>query len=234
MLDVQIETQPNDVTCGPTCLQAVYRYFGESFSLEEVIADVKYVEGGGTLAVLLGCHALSRGYQATIHTCNLHMFDPSWFDKDNPVNLIDKLTQQKKIKTARRFVKATNAYIDYLHLGGKIIFDELSPATLAKYFRKKLPILSGLSATYLYRSAREVSIGDYEVCYDDVAGQPSGHFVVLCGYDEITHEVVVADPYVRNPLFGRKRYMVKANRIINAIMLGVLTYDANVLVINPR
>lgn len=234
MLDIQIEAQPNDVTCGPTCLQAVYHYFGESLSLEEVITHVKYVEGGGTLAVLLGCHALSRGYQATIHTCNLHMFDPSWFDKDKPVNLIDKLVQQKKVKTARKFVKATNAYIDYLELGGKIIFDELTPTTLTKYFRKKLPILSGLSATYLYRSAREISIDDYGIRYDDIAGEPSGHFVVLCGYDEETHDVVVADPYTKNPFFGEKRYRVKANRIINAIMLGVLTYDANILVISPR
>jgi hypothetical protein len=231
MLDIKIESQPNDVTCGPTSLQAVYRYYGDPISLEQVISEVKYVEGGGTLAVLLGCHALQRGYQATIHTCNLAMFDPSWFDKHQKINLIDKLNAQKRIKTGRRFVRTTNAYIEFLTLGGQLKFDEFSPSTFSKYFRRQVPILTGLSATYLYRSKREVAETDHTSHFDDLAGEPTGHFVVLCGYDEVSHNVVVADPYDENPVARENYYTVKANRLINAIMLGILTYDANFLVV---
>lgn len=234
MLDIKIESQPNDVTCGPTSLQAVYQYYGDAISLEEVISEVKYVEGGGTIAVLLACHALQRGYQATIHTCNLTMFDPSWFDKQQKVDLISKLQEQKKIKNGHRFVKASNAYIEFLKLGGQIKFDEFSPTTFSKYFRRHVPILTGLSATYLYRSKREVAQSEHFVRPDDLAGEPTGHFVVLCGYDEATHNVVVADPYEENPVAKESYYTVKANRLINAIMLGILTYDANFLVIEPK
>jgi hypothetical protein len=37
--------------------------------------------------------------------------------------------------------------------------------------------------------------------YDDVRGQPQGHFVVLSEYDTETREVVVADPLGENPRF---------------------------------
>lgn len=232
-LNIAIESQPNDVTCGPTSLHAVYQYFGDPITLGQVIAEVKYVEGGGTIAVMLACHALKRGYRATIHTCNLSMFDPSWFDKHNPIDLVAKLKAQKQAKNSRHFVRTTNAYLEFLRLGGKIKFDEFTPGSFTKYFHRQLPILTGLSATYLYRSKREVALNAEHSWADDVAGTPCGHFVVLCGYDELSHQVVVADPYEQNPVSGQNYYTVKANRLINAIMLGILTYDANFLVIEP-
>lgn len=37
-----------------------------------------------------------------------------------------------------------------------------------------------------------------------------------------------------NPGFDGQRYTVRMNRLIPAIMLGVLTYDSNLLVIEPK
>ena len=71
--------QSDLVTCGPTCLHAAYGFFGDSLPLEQVVREVRFLEGGGTLAVLLGCHALERGYCATIVSYNLRIFDPTWF-----------------------------------------------------------------------------------------------------------------------------------------------------------
>jgi hypothetical protein len=60
-LPVEMSPQPDDVTCGPTCLTALYRYFGEEVSVDAVRGEVAQLAGGGTLAVILGCHALKRG-----------------------------------------------------------------------------------------------------------------------------------------------------------------------------
>lgn len=49
---VPILPQPDDTTCGPTCLQAVYNYYGDNVSVEEVIAGVRVLPEGGTLAAL--------------------------------------------------------------------------------------------------------------------------------------------------------------------------------------
>lgn len=53
-------------------------------------------------------------------------------------------------------------------------------------------------------------------------------------YDAKKRLVVVADPHPTNPLFKDNYYKVSVNRLINSIMLGVLTYDANLLIIEPK
>lgn len=62
MLNVTINAQPDGVSCGPTCLHAIYRYYANAISLDQTIADAPCLKTGGTLAVLLGCDALKRGY----------------------------------------------------------------------------------------------------------------------------------------------------------------------------
>ena len=69
--------------------------------------------------------------------------------------------------------------------------------------------------------------------FDDIRGVPSGHFVVLCGYDAQHREVLVADPLLSNPITGSNQYLVSIDRVICAILLGILTYDANLLIIVP-
>jgi hypothetical protein len=70
--------------------------------------------------------------------------------------------------------------------------------------------------------------------YDDVAGSPAGHFVLIHGYDEDEDEVKVADPLPDNPAFESRYYTVEFKRLLTAIALGIITYDANILVIAPR
>lgn len=224
-------TQPDDVTCGPTSLHAVYNFFGDKISLQKVISEINYLNSGGTLAVMLAIHALKRNYQATIYTYNLEVFDPSWFTVKT--DLKAKLLEQKKYKTSKKLHHATNAYLEFLTLGGEIKFINLTPSLLNKFFKMNIPILTGLSATYLYNCAREAWGGNQSV-YDDVKGKSTGHFVVLSGYNNETHDVIVADPYRENPVSHDNYYSVKVSRLINSIMLGVLTYDANLLVIEPK
>lgn len=232
---LKILTQPDDSTCGPTSLHAVYQYYQDIVPLEQVISEVPFLEEGGTLAVLLGCHALRRGYKARIYSYNLHVFDPTWF-KQGREKLIANLQEQLLYKSNAKLHVATRAYIDFLQLGGDICYRDLTPVLLDKYFSKGIPLLTGLSATYLYNCARERTNERGEAIYDDVRGEPLGHFVVLAGFaDEQDKEhVIVADPYQENPLFGNNYYNVNVSRLINAIMLGIVTYDANLLAIEPK
>lgn len=239
LLPVEILAQPTDETCGPTCLHAVYRYWGETTSLDEVIDSVKSLNvvgaGRGTLAVMLGIHALARGYRATLYTFNLQVFDPTWFAGDGHAtrqSLVEKLRAQAEAKSVAdpRFRVATDSYLEFLRLGGAIRFRDLTSRLISQPIRDGLPVLTGLSATYLYRCARESGPQDD---YDDIRGVPTGHFVVLHGYDPRARRVTVADPLADNPGFESQRYTVSMTRLVPAIMLGVLTYDANLLIIEP-
>lgn len=228
-LPFRILPQPDETTCGPTCLQGVYAYFGDELPLEQVVAEVTTLEGGGTLAVWLACHALRRGYRATIYTYKLQIFDPSWLTEPTP-DLKERLRRQMRCKDDPKLHVASRAFIEFLDLGGELRFEDLNGALLRRYLNAGIPILTGLSATYLYRTPREFG-RDGE--YDDICGEPSGHFVVLHGYDRAARQVLVADPLQPNPLAESQKYNVNIDRVIGAILLGVLTYDANLLVIRP-
>lgn len=229
-LDLEILTQPDDSACGPTCLEAVYRYFKDPVPLDDVIAEVPRLASGGTLAVNLANHALRRAYRALIVTYNLTVFDPSWFAADRP-DLAERLRAQAVAKGDPKLSEATEAYLEFLQLGGELEMEDLSPALLRRWLEQRRPILTGLSATFLYRSARE--IGDEKLLEDDVRGVPTGHFVVLCGWDAEERKVRVADPYQDELGSYEPIYWLPVERVINSILLGVLTYDANLLVLDP-
>jgi len=226
-LEFDIHAQPTDSSCGPTCLHAVYRYFGDDLPLDELIDGIEPLATGGTLAVCLANHALHRGYRARIYTYNLDLFDPTWFG--GGIDIAAKLRAQAAAKPRPKLAAATEHYLAFLAAGGELRFEELTATLLRKFLKRDVPVLTGLSATYLYGCAREA--GDHDLVADDVQGEPTGHFVVLHGYDSRTREVHVADPLLDNPLGPMHHYAVRMPRVLGAIFLGVLTYDANFLIL---
>ena len=229
-LDLVIGHQPDDVSCGATCLQAVYGYYGDHDALEDVHGDVPQLENGGTLSANLAIHALRRGYRARIYTYNLTVFDPTWF-RPGAAELADKLRAQAAAKQNARLTEATAAYLEYLALGGELEMVDLTPRLLRRWLVRGRPLLIGLSSTYLYQAAREV--GSDTLQDDDVRGIPTGHFVVLSGWNDEDDTVRVADPFKDNPHFKQHVYWLPVERLITAILLGVLTYDGNLLVLAP-
>lgn len=231
-LHLDIQPQPDDFTCGPTCLHAIYRYWGDDVPLRQLVDDVARTPSGGTADVFLANHALRRGYAATIFTYNLRIFDPTWFGGTG-VDMRQRLRAQSEFKAAQRpvFGLLTDAYLEFLDLGGDLRFVDLSPPLLRRWLRRGVPILTGLSSTYLYRQSRQYGPNDDD---DDVRGEPQGHFVVLCGYRRSRRSVLIADPFLENPMAPDTHYEVPLARVVGAVLLGVLTHDANLLMIEPR
>lgn len=227
-LPVQILHQPTETTCGPTCLHALYRYWGRDEILDNVIARTRALEQGGTFAVFLACDALIHGFEATIYTYNLTVFDPVWFRRK--MNIAERLIAQRQVKDDPRLPFVTDAYLEFLRLGGNLRFTDLSPPLVRGLLRRGVPIITGLSSTFLYRTARE--FGPFDIP-DDLRGTPSGHFVVIAGYDRAARKVLVADPYGPHPYGTNREYWIRLDRVLNAVLLGIVTHDANLLVIYP-
>ena len=108
-----------------------------------------------------------------------------------------------------------------------------TPGLIRKYLKREIPLLTGLNATYLYDSSREFVDGQ-RLVYDDIRGESTGHFVVLAGYDRVLRNVLIADPLKPNPVSSHQQYEVNIYRLICSIMLGIVTYDDNLLIIEPR
>jgi hypothetical protein len=226
-LKLDILPQPDDTTCGPTCLHALYRYLGDDIPLDQVISQVKTLDGGGTLAVMMGNHAISRGYRSLLYTYNLMIFDPTWFQPGADIR--KRLLQRARETTSKKQCMAIEQYVLFLDQGGKIFLEDLSRSLLRHHLKRGNPIITGLNSTYLYRTMRVVG----DCTDDDIRGDVVGHFVVLCGYDSSSHRVTVADPYAKNPYSGTHYYEAEMDRLVCAILLGVMTYDANLLIVEP-
>jgi len=181
-------------TCGPTCLHAICRYRGADEALDGVIARTRKLVRGGTVAVFLACDALRRGYQATIYAYNPMVFDPTWFARG--VDLGERLQQQRQVKKDARLQNVTEGYREFLNLGGWLRLTDMSRPLIRGLLRRRLPIRTGLSSTYLYRAAREHGPDDRP---DDVRGAPAGHFFVMARHDRKERSIPVAHPYGPHP-----------------------------------
>jgi hypothetical protein len=228
VLPVTMLTQTSETTCGPTCLHAIYRFWEEKDELGGVVDRTVKLEHGGTFAVFLGCDALRRGFHAVIYTYNLNVFDPTWFRPG--VDLAERLTLQRELKSDYRLQQATTGYLEFLALGGQLHLADLSIAMVRRLLEAGTPLIAGLSSTYLYGSAREVGTHDTP---DDLRGTPAGHFVVISGYDPQHRRLLVVDPYHTTPYGPGNSYWLPAERVLCSILLGIVTHDANLLVVTP-
>lgn len=227
---VQIKIQPTESSCGPTCLQSLYAFHNDFHPLEQIVKEIPELKTGGVLGVQLGLHALSRGYQARIYTHNLKVFDPTWF-KLSREQMLEKLEKQIQSSKASKVIEASLLYAEFLSQGGQVLFETLDPEFIRRLLSANGPIATGLSATYLYRSPREY--GPH--CeYDDIHGEPQGHFVVITGVSDDLKQAWIADPHEANPVAEGQHYAVSTQELINAILIGVITYDANLIVIQPK
>jgi len=229
-LPVRIERQPNYTTCGPTALHAIYNYYGDPIDLATVIRETPTLPTGGTLGVHLSVHALARGYEVVTWVCNVRHFDPTWFQQ--PTDVLAKLKARaaaKGLQADSRYGPAMQAVEQYVELGGKLVWGDLSPELIGKTLASGTPLLTGTNGTYLYQCARETDEGS-----DDVRGEAFGHFVVLAGYRSGDESVAIADPLLDNPAHGTKYYRANVHRLIGAIFLGVGSDDANLLLIRPK
>lgn len=228
-LPLEMHPQPDETTCGPTCLHAIYNYWGADVPLQEVIDRTHKLEHGGTFAIFLACDALRQGYQATIYTYNLTVFDPTWFVPG--VDIAERLQRQREVKkNDARLQHVTEGYLEFLRLGGRLRLTDLSRPLIRGLLRRSLPILTGLNSTYLYRAVREYGPNDEP---DDIRGLPSGHFVVIAGYDRKKRNVLVVDPYGLHPYGPTHEYWINIDRVLGAILLGIVTHDANLLLVYP-
>lgn len=222
--------QPDDFSCGPTCIYKVLKGYGDPREFDAVAALVRRTDNGGTLGVFLGQAALELGYEATIYSYNLRVCDPTWSSLAPP-QLADKLAARAAAVHEPKLKDSVDAYARFVRSGGQVRFDDLSIELLVSLLDGGHPVVVGLSATYLYQTPRENPITNG---IDDVVGEPEGHFLVVCGYRQQGRHFIVSDPYRGLPMTVTGTYEVGAQRLLNAILLGDVTYDGVLLVVAPR
>lgn len=230
LLKFTMHQQPDGVSCGPTCLNAIYQYWGNQGELQHIRHEIDYTETGGTLAVLLGKHALKQGFKAKLQSVNIEIVDPTWFACERDI-LMGKLLTQLAHTSDLKKRKTTQAYFDFLELGGEIQFFNLTFEFIQQAIEQGVPILSGVCATWLYQNMRDYTDGDNRVVYDEWLGKPTGHFVVIYGYEPQKQLLYIADPYLPHPLSNSHHYTISFSHWLHAHLLGIMSHDAELLMI---
>jgi hypothetical protein len=227
-LPVERIEQPDDLTCGPTAMLQIYRYHGVETTLDGLYGGYQRNPDGGTLAVYLALAAIADGWLPTLFSFNLDVFDPTWADLA-PDDLVAKLEERhrevegERLQRLRRIIAA---YTELVRRGGRLRIVDLDRRLLVGLLAAGHPILTGLSATWLYRTRRE--LGEEE---NDVAGWPVGHFVVVSGYDPEGDQFSIVDPMRDSPFGDAGVYEVASERLLASILLGDATDDAVLLVL---
>lgn len=237
VLSVPRFAQPDDVSCGPSCLAQVLAYYGDVQQISALSDRVRRNPDGGTLAVNLAHLALDLGYRVRLYPFGVRVFDPSWWELEDAeiAERLDLRSRGLADPVERAVVKA---WRDLLRRGGYVAFHEPSPALLARIIAQDRPLICGLNATWLYREPRD---RPHDNVPDDIDGWPVGHFVVLHGYTGRGLHFHVNDPSEDAPFsaggdpMGPRtgHYPLPADRLIHAILLGDATRDAVLLEIWP-
>lgn len=222
--------QPDDVTCGPTCLLSVLRYYGDETPFARLLELTPTNPDGGTLAVFLGQVARALGYRARLYSYNYRVVDPSWSALP-PSEVRARLLRRAEVSPKPKVQAACQAYAAFLAAGGELAFADLSAELLVGALERGRPLLCGLSATYLYDQPRERPDDN---AVDDVGGDPVGHFLVICGHAAGGARFSVRDPYSHVPATEEDgSYVVEGRRLLNAILLGIVSFDAVLLEVWP-
>lgn len=221
-LRVEIEPQPTIVACGPTCLHAVYRYFGREISIATIVDEVNHKVVEGCFDGALGVHAICAGLSARIASVNLRVLDPSWFVGHG----IREALVAAGNKTSELSLKnAALAYAAFVNAGGELALGGITFESIVNSISRSIPVIVGLSSTFLYRSRRS-SITDGEET-------SVGHFVVVTGVDVKQRMVSIADPLSENPAGLGAYYDLPWDQLLSCICLGALTNDGAALIVWP-
>ncbi len=224
--------QPDEVSCGPTCLAAVLRFHGlADASPEEVRRVTPRNPDGGALAPFLGLAAMRLGARARCHPFATRVFDPTW-RKLSAAECLRRLVQRTEALPEGRLRRVHEAWRTFLEEGGEVALGELRPSELVQALDAGRPLICGLSITWLYQEPRERPEDNTD---DDIHGSPVGHFVVVNGYGGSGQSFFVIDPWPEPP-FDRSDgvYRVSQRRLTQAILLGDATHDAVILEVFPR
>lgn len=229
--------QPDDVSCGPTCLAQVLAFYGDQRGIAELIGGLRRNPDGGTMAVHLGQLALELGYRARIYPFGVRIFDPTWWELDSSA-LRARLGARHARMDDRAERTLLASWLLFLDSGGSVRFHEPTSALMVGMLCRERPLICGLNATWLYREAREDPWTNQP---DDISGVPVGHFVTLVGYTGAGLHIHVNDPSESAPFAAggdhgdlrNGRYPLPADRLIHAILLGDATRDAMLLEIWP-
>jgi len=184
-------------TCGPSSLQQILAYYGIEMDLKKIMRNVKIYKGGFAFMSDLATYVKKLGFDSKIICYDASIVDPTWSELSKR-KIIQKLV--KRFKFEKNGIKKL---IKFLKVNGKLEIRIPTKELILSYLKKKVPPIICLSSTILRGKSRR-----YKGKYDDIKGNPIGHFLVISGYDN--GYFIVTDP----SRISKGIYKVKEDKLL--------------------
>jgi hypothetical protein len=172
-------------TCGPSSLQQVLNYYGDPTSLSEILANVKMFPSG-TPPSYLALGAKKLGYKTKLISFDVDYVDPSWKNASKK-EIAEKLRKRLPTLKDKSAKMRTRGLLTALKGGVDLEIQIPSEKILIGYLKGGIPPIITLSYNVLHNYKRK-----FNDKQDDVKGHPSGHYVVVSGYDD--KNLIITDP----------------------------------------
>ncbi|MBN1900523.1 hypothetical protein JW926_04265 [Candidatus Sumerlaeota bacterium] len=224
-LDIAPEIQPDDISCGLSCLKMVLDYYDQEQDMQALSEICPPLYDIGLFDSQLGKTAIDLGFDVTIYTYNYRIFHPIW-NRLHLSDLIGKLVIKQACAMTPHQALSARHYIEYLQKGGELLFYPLSKELILAHLDQEIPVIAALDMSFLY---------DCVAFYDEFSEYRATHFVIIHGYDPKRNVFHVCDPWHSIPIpHENGRYAVDADRVINAIFLGQDRNDSSLIVIRKK
>jgi hypothetical protein len=221
--------------CVQTNTSQILKYYGVDKSIEEIKKEVPvYInKEGKPIGSSLGhiaAYFISQGFETTIHTVEIQIFDRSWVKLTNE-ELITNLQNRRKFIEHPKYEKEAldlifDGYLCFLIAGGKITFPVINEDYLINLL-KTGPIFGVVSFNFLNSAPKyKFDINGQEMSADSIEGSPGTHVVTIAGFKDNQFKLI--DP---DPKFGGVRW-VDSGLLIGSIYLAETDFDSVLITIS--
>jgi hypothetical protein len=224
------------------CAQAAAAQILAFYDVHKTVGDIKSEVGVGKDASgkpvgssvgHLAAYLIGLGFEVTMHTSDIQVFDRSWIDLD-----VQELIQNIRRRTpqvqhpryeADLITEVCEGFIVFLEKGGKMDFSVVDEAYLHSLLEQG-PIYTVINYQFMFDAPKgQYSKGQDRFITETIKGQPNTHAIVISGYKEGKFSVIDPD----KPVEESERW-VDASRLVGAYYLADMDIDSILLTLTPK
>ncbi|MBD3362355.1 hypothetical protein GF362_01395 [Candidatus Dojkabacteria bacterium] len=221
-----IKQKADSSACGPSCLQAIYKYYGKDLKLKMILEDLHIDKDTSTYVSQLARHLNTNHLSTTLISSNPFVVSPDW--KAKPKKVVIKELKEwilhhfNKGKVENIWIKEALYLLFYLQEGGNLKISNITTDLIDKYLEDQNLILCCLAENWIWGKRKISKV----VEYDNIKGHVNGHFVIV--YDKNKGDYQISDPYPTSIENKEGLYAINKEELLTA----TLTWSHEILIVN--
>ncbi len=220
--------QPTNNCCAQTALAILISHYDIDTTAEDILQQMptRKKDNGddwGTIGQKLAAWPITKDLGVTVYSFDFQVLDLSWADlpAEKVLERLEAVRAFRDVPSLGRewTMDYTQAYIDLLNQGGKLIIKPYPASALLYNLLNNGPVMVCVSYNMLYNRGRTRVVELRKSVDDDLAGIVTNHFIVVYGND-VDGNFLVADPWEKPG-----RHIIEPERLVCAMTASQVECD---------